>query len=69
LAKAADGFSGSELEPAIVSASYTARAQSRGVTQAGLLEEIRQTRPLSLVMAEQVNDLRHWAADRTVPCD
>jgi ATP-dependent 26S proteasome regulatory subunit len=69
LADAADGFSGSELEQAIVSASYAARAQSRGLNQAGLLEEIRQTRPLSVVMAEQVDALRRWAAGRTVPCD
>jgi SpoVK/Ycf46/Vps4 family AAA+-type ATPase len=69
LAETTDGFSGSELEQAIVSASYAARAKNRGVSQAGLLEEIRQTRPLSVVMAEQVNGLRQWAADRTVPCD
>jgi hypothetical protein len=69
LAQAAEGFSGSEIEQAIVSASYAARARSQGVMQAGLLEEIRQTRPLSVVMAEQVNELRQWAKDRTVPCD
>jgi SpoVK/Ycf46/Vps4 family AAA+-type ATPase len=69
LAETTNGFSGSELEQAIVSASYAARAKNRGVSQAGLLEEIRQTRPLSVVMAEQVTGLRQWAADRTVPCD
>jgi SpoVK/Ycf46/Vps4 family AAA+-type ATPase len=69
LAEAADGFSGSELEQAIVSASYAARAQRHGLTQNGLLEEIRLTRPLSVVMAEQVSELRQWAAGRTVPSD
>jgi ATP-dependent 26S proteasome regulatory subunit len=69
LAQASDGFSGSELEQAIVSASYAARAQSHGLRQEGLLEEIRLTKPLSIVMAEQVNELRQWAAGRTVPCD
>ena len=29
----------------------------------------KQTRPLSVVMAEKVNEIRAWAADRTVPCD
>jgi SpoVK/Ycf46/Vps4 family AAA+-type ATPase len=69
LAEAANGFSGSELEQSIVSASYAARAQSHGLTQKGLLEEIRMTKPLSVVMAEQVRALRQWAAGRTVPCD
>ncbi len=69
LAKAAEGFSGSELEQAIVSAMYTARAQGRQVGQADVLAEIQQTRPLSVVMAEQVTALREWANGRTVPCD
>ncbi|HWX21548.1 MAG TPA: AAA family ATPase [Candidatus Binatia bacterium] len=69
LAKATEGFSGSEIEQAIVSAMYTARAQAREVNQADLLQEIQQTRPLSVVMAEKVTEIREWAADRTVPCD
>ena len=69
LADATEGFSGSEIEQAIVSAMYTAHAQGRTVAQEDLLAEIRQTRPLSVVMAEQVSELREWAAGRTVPCD
>jgi len=69
LAKAADGFSGSEIEQAIVSAMYTAHAQERELTEADLLTEIRQTRPLSVLMSERVEELRQWAAERTVPCD
>lgn len=69
LAKATDGFSGSEIEQAIVSSMYTAHAQGREVAQADLLAEIRQTRPLSVLMAEKVQELRDWAAERTVPCD
>ncbi len=69
LALAADGFSGSEIEQAIVSALYMAQAQDRAPTQADLLAEIRQTRPLSVVMAERVEETRAWAANRTVPCD
>ena len=69
LARAADGFSGSEIEQAIVSAMYTAHAQGRALTQDDLLAETRQTRPLSVVMAEKVDEIRDWAKDRTVPCD
>ena len=69
LTDATDGFSGSEIEQAIVSAMYTAHAQGRTLSQDDLLEEIRQTRPLSVVMAEKVNEIRDWASGRTVPCD
>jgi hypothetical protein len=34
-----------------------------------LLGEIRGTRPLSVLMAEQVESLREWAKSRTVPAD
>lgn len=69
LAAAASGFSGSEIEQAIVSAMYMAHAAKSEVSQADLLGEIEQTRPLSVVMAEKINELRAWAEDRTVPCD
>jgi AAA+ superfamily predicted ATPase len=69
LAAASDGFSGSEIEQAVVSALYAAHAQDQDLTTAHLLEEIKQTRPLSVVMAEQIQGLRAWAATRTVPSD
>jgi len=64
-----EGFSGSEIEQAIVSATYTARAEGRDVSQEDLITEIKQTRPLSVVMAENVEALREWASTRTVGCD
>jgi AAA+ superfamily predicted ATPase len=63
------GFSGSEIEQAIVSATYTARAEGHNLAQEDLLAEIRQTRPLSVVMKEKVEATREWAANRTVRCD
>jgi len=69
LATATEGFSGSEIEQAIVSATYSARAQGRGVGQEDLIGEIKLTRPLSVVMAERVDALREWASGRTVRCD
>jgi hypothetical protein len=30
---------------------------------------MKQTRPLSVVMSEKVDEIREWAATRTVPCD
>jgi hypothetical protein len=69
LSEATAGFSGAEIEQAIVSAMYTAHAQEHEPNESHLLAEIRQTRPLSVLMSEKVEELRDWAADRTVPCD
>ena len=67
LSEACAGFSGAEIEQAIVSALYAAHADKSVVDEARLLAEIRNTRPLSVLMAEQVEGLREWASTRTVP--
>ena len=64
-----EGFSGAEIEQAIVAALYAAHAAGESLATAHLLEEIAATKPLSVVMAERVAALRDWAAGRTVPCD
>ncbi len=69
LVQATDGFSGAEIEQAIVSAMYTAHAQGRTPGQEDLLGELQQTRPLSVLMGEKVAEIRDWATGRTVPCD
>jgi predicted AAA+ superfamily ATPase len=69
LAGATEGFSGAELEQAVASAEYAALAAGQVVGAAHVLAECRATRPLSVVMAEQVTALRQWATPRTVPAD
>ncbi|HVU09186.1 MAG TPA: AAA family ATPase [Verrucomicrobiae bacterium] len=69
LVKATEGFSGSEIEQAIVSAMYSAHSQGGNVSQTDLLGEIRQTRSLSVIMSEKIEELREWASARTVSCD
>ena len=69
LAKATDGFSGAEIEQAIVSSLYAAHAKSEPLATGHILTEIEQTRPLSIVMAERISSMRSWAEGRTVPCD
>jgi SpoVK/Ycf46/Vps4 family AAA+-type ATPase len=69
LAGAAEGFSGAEIEQAVVSALYSAHAAGMPVDEARVIAEVRSTRPLSVLMAEQVNALREWARTRTVPAD
>lgn len=69
LAQAADGFSGAEIEQSIVAALYEARASEQPLLFDHILGEIKRTRPLSVVMAEKIAELRAWAAARTVPAN
>jgi SpoVK/Ycf46/Vps4 family AAA+-type ATPase len=69
LAAASDGFSGAEIEQAIVSALFAAHAANAPLSDFALRAELRQTRPLSVLMGEQVDALREWARGRTVPAD
>ena len=69
LSALSDGFSGAEIEQAIVSASYEAHMRRTPLRQDDIEQALTQTRPLSVVMAEQVEALRRWAAERTVPAD
>lgn len=69
LARAMDGFSGAEIEQAVVSALYAAHAARLALSTELILEEVTQTRPLSIVMRERIEALRQWADGRTVPSD
>jgi SpoVK/Ycf46/Vps4 family AAA+-type ATPase len=69
LAAACDGFSGAEIEQAVVSALYASHANGEPLDTRALLKEIHDTRPLSVVMAERVEALRTWATERTVPAN
>lgn len=67
LAELCEGFSGAEIEQAVVSATYTAHARGEVLAPQHVAEELAATRPLSVVLGEQVAALRAWAAPRTVP--
>lgn len=69
LAGLADGYTGAEIEQAIVSATYAAAARDEPVTQSHVENALVQTRPLSVVMAEKMTYLRAWARERAVPAD
>jgi AAA+ superfamily predicted ATPase len=69
LAASSNGFSGAEIEQAIVSGLYTAFADKQLLSEKHLLSELSNTRPLSVLMAEKVEQLREWAKERTVPAD
>lgn len=69
LADATEGFTGAEIEQVVIGALFTAQAEGRHLDTELLLAEVTRTRPLSVVMAERIGQLRAWAAHRTVPAN
>jgi SpoVK/Ycf46/Vps4 family AAA+-type ATPase len=67
LATASGGFSGAEIEQAIVSGLYTAFAAKQQLSTQILLDELKNTQPLSATRAEDVAAIRDWARTRAVP--
>jgi SpoVK/Ycf46/Vps4 family AAA+-type ATPase len=66
LAEASAGFSGAEIEQAVVSALYQRQSRDTPPGTEDILLELERTRPLSVVMADQIAALRQWAEGRTV---
>jgi len=67
LANVCEGFSGAEIEQALIAAMYEAFAQEREFTQLDIIAAIKSTLPLSKTMTEQVTALRDWARQRARP--
>lgn len=64
LALLSDGYSGAEIEQAIIAGLYDAFEASRELTTEDIANSLRATVPLSRVMAEQISALRQWAEKR-----
>ena len=60
-----EGFTGVEIEQAIVSARYSAQASDTVASTELVLEELARTQPLSVAHTEDIASLHHRAADRT----
>ncbi len=69
LAAASGGFSGAEIEQAIVAGLYTAFSAKQQLTTEILVAEIQSTQPLSVTRAEEVQAIRSWAKTRAVAAD
>jgi SpoVK/Ycf46/Vps4 family AAA+-type ATPase len=66
LKKFTRGWTGAEIEQAVVSALTTAKLQDRELTDVDLLDSTANVVPLSKTMKEQVDHIRSWAFDRAV---
>jgi SpoVK/Ycf46/Vps4 family AAA+-type ATPase len=67
LAEASDGYSGAELEQAIVSAMHDSYFADREVTTDDIMQALQESVPLSMTMREKILALRTWARDRARP--
>lgn len=69
LVTASEGYTGAEIEQAVISGLYTAFSEKAECTTEHLLTAMRATQPLSVVMREHVERLRAWAKTRCVMAD
>ena len=67
LADASEGYSGAEIEQAVISALHKAFAESVDLTTHHVLTAIQESVPLSVTMAERIHQLRQWADTRCTP--
>lgn len=64
LVEASDGFSGAEIEEAVISALYDVFYLAKELETADVVKSIRETIPLSKTMHEGISALRAWADGR-----
>ncbi len=69
MVKASDGYSGAEIEQAVISAMYDAFDAKRELGTDDLMRALKESPPLSVTLAERVESLRAWASGRCVPAD
>jgi SpoVK/Ycf46/Vps4 family AAA+-type ATPase len=69
LVAATEGFSGAEIEQAVISGLYAAFSENAECRTEHILAAVRATHPLSTLMRERVESLRAWSRGRCVPAD
>jgi SpoVK/Ycf46/Vps4 family AAA+-type ATPase len=67
LAAASEGFSGAEIEQAVISGLLAAFEQEREVTTGDVVTALKETVPLSVTMREEIGLVRRWAKGRARP--
>lgn len=64
LVQASEGYSGAEIEQAVISGMFDAFHARRDLKTEDLLKSLTETVPLSVTMREQITSLRQWASTR-----
>jgi SpoVK/Ycf46/Vps4 family AAA+-type ATPase len=65
-ARLSEGFSGAEIEEAVITAMYQAFDQDRSMVLADLLDAIKITNPLSKSRASLLKEMLEWASNNAV---
>ncbi|MFT6388031.1 MAG: SpoVK/Ycf46/Vps4 family AAA+-type ATPase [Cellvibrionaceae bacterium] len=66
IAELSEGFTGAEIEQAIVSALYSAQASQEKIAAVHIITAVTSTVPISVTRAEDITALRLWAKERAV---
>jgi SpoVK/Ycf46/Vps4 family AAA+-type ATPase len=67
LAKATEGFSGAEIEQAVISALYRSLQKKQALTTQAIVEAANSTVPLSIARHEDIDEIREMAKGRFTP--
>ncbi|MDD5424809.1 MAG: AAA family ATPase, partial [Candidatus Omnitrophica bacterium] len=67
LAAESDGFSGAEIEQAVVSGLFDSFMKERELSDGDIIKSVKETVPLSVTMKEDIDKLREWAKVRARP--
>jgi SpoVK/Ycf46/Vps4 family AAA+-type ATPase len=67
IAEATDGFSGAEIEQAVIEGLFSAFSAGRELTLADVTTAAKATSPLSKTMGEEIKQLESWAQGRARP--
>lgn len=65
LVEASDGFTGAEIEAAIISAMYEGFSDNcRVISSVDIIKELKESVPISITMKENIESLRNWSRSR-----
>ncbi len=66
LAEQTEGYSGAEIEQAVVAGLFDAFSEKRSITSDDLVRSVKNMVPLSITQAETIETIREWANVRAV---
>ena len=66
LAEQTEGYSGAEIEQAVVAGLFDAFSEKRSITTDDLVRSVKNMVPLSITQAETIETIREWANVRAV---
>ena len=58
------GYSGAEIEQAVIEALYNAYGEGRDITTEDILNACSASVPMAMTMREKISEMRNWALTR-----